>query len=267
MSTNIDRAEWMSTATRERAQRKLSALVRVVGFPDRWRTYDFAVARDDFAGNVLRAEAFEVHRGLSRAGTPFDRSEWRMNTFTVNAYYNARRTTSPCQRGILQPPLFRADRSVVVNMGGIGWVLGHELTHGFDDQGSLYDDVGNLESWWQPEDRAKFEAKGACVVEQYSGYEKLPGQFVNGKLTLGENIADMGGVKAAFQAYRALRSGAVVRDVADGFTEDQQFFIAIAQGDCTKNRPEDIQRLLTIRCARAGGPGAHGPATRSAGIR
>jgi putative endopeptidase len=242
---NIDRAEWMSTTTRARAQRKLSALVRMVGYPDQWRAYDFAVARNDFAGNKLRAAAFEVHRLLSRAGTPVDRSEWTMNAFTVNAYYNAKANHIAVPAGLLQPPLFRADRSLAVNVGGIGWVLGHELTHAFDDQGSLYDDVGNLESWWQPHDRANFEARGACVVDQYAAYEVLPGQFVNGQLTLSENIADLGGVKAAFQAYRALRSGAVIRDVADGFTEDQQFFLAIAQGDCTKNRPEEIQRLLT----------------------
>lgn len=246
VGANIDRADWMSTTTRARAQRKLSALARMVGYPNRWRTYDFAVARDDFAGNQLRAAAFEIHRVLSRAGTPVDRSEWTMNTFTVNAYYNPFANGIAVPAGLLQLALFRADRSPVVNMGGIGWVLGHELTHGFDDQGSLYDDVGNLESWWQPDDRAKFEARSACVVDQYAAYEELPGQFVNGKLTLGENIADLGGVKAAFQAYRALHPGAVGRDVADGFTEDQQFFLAIAQGDCTKNRPEEIQRLLTI---------------------
>ena len=175
-----------------------------------------------------------------------DRAEWRMNTFTVNAYYNASANNTALPAGILQPPLFGVGRSITVNLGSIGWVIGHELTHGFDDQGAKYDDTGNLKNWWQPDDSARFEAKGTCVADQYSTFEELPKQFVNGRLTLGENIADLGGVKTAFHAYRTRRKTAATHDVADGFTEDQQFFLAIGQGDCTKNRPAEIQRLLTV---------------------
>ncbi|HEY1550714.1 MAG TPA: M13 family metallopeptidase [Kofleriaceae bacterium] len=245
VADDIATADWLSPPTKAAAAAKLAKLVRRVGFPDGWLTYDFAVARDDFAGNELRAWAFTTHRNLARAGTPVDPSRWDMNAFRVNAYYSARRNNIAIPAGILQPPLFGANRSMTVNLGSIGWVIGHELTHGFDDQGAQFDAVGNRENWWQPEDKAKFEAKGTCVVDQYAAYEELPKQFVNGKLTLGENIADLGGIKAAYRAYRTLRAGAT-QQIADGFTEDQQFFLAIGQGDCTKNRPEEIKRLLTV---------------------
>ncbi len=173
MGDSIGTADWISGPTKTAAAAKLAKLVHWVGYPDAWRTYDFAVKRDDFAGNELRSWAFENHRILARAGTPVDRTEWNMNAFTVNAYFSARQNNTALPAGILQPPLFGAHRSMTVNLGSIGWVIGHELTHGFDDQGAQYDAAGNRRSWWQPEDATKFDAKATCVAEQY--YDKLRG--------------------------------------------------------------------------------------------
>jgi putative endopeptidase len=246
MNDEIGKLEWMSEPTRKTAQAKLAKLERMIGFPDTWRSYDFDVKRDDFAGNSLRAAAFETRRELSKAGKPADRGEWHMNTFAVDAYYHPLLNNTALPAGILQPPFFGKDRSVAANLGGIGMVIGHELTHGFDDQGAQFDASGNLENWWQADDKSKFEAKGSCVAQMYNSFEALPKQFVNGQLTLGENIADMGGVKMAFKAYRSLRKDAQQRAVADGFTEDQQFFIAVGQAGCSKFRPAEAQRLLTV---------------------
>ena len=244
MNDEISKLPWMSDATKVIAQQKLSKIVRMIGFPDKWRTYDVEVKRDDFAGNQLRAAAFETHRVLRRAGKAVDRTEWHMNTYQVDAYYDPTANNTALPAGILQPPFFGADRSIAANLGGIGMVIGHELTHGFDDQGAQFDADGNLKNWWSKEDAAKFADKGTCVAEQYSTFEALPKTFVNGRLTLGENIADMGGVKMAFKAYRSLRKDAPKVYVADGFTEDQQFFIAVGQAWCVKERPAEAQRRL-----------------------
>ncbi|MDB4961683.1 MAG: putative metallopeptidase [Myxococcales bacterium] len=245
MGDEIGRLDWMSEPTRQTAQAKLARIVRMIGYPETWKTYDFEVKREDFAGNQLRAAAFETRRVLVRSGKPVDRSEWQMNTFDVNAYYEPTANNTALPAGILQPPFFGQDRSVAANMGGIGMVIGHELTHGFDDQGAQFDGNGNLENWWQPADAAKFAAKATCVADQYSTFEAMPKGFVNGRLTLGENIADLGGVKMAFKAYRSLRKDAPKLYVADGYTEDQQFFIAVGQAWCAKDRPAEVQRRLT----------------------
>ncbi len=245
MGEQIGRLDWMSDPTKKTAQAKLSKVVRMIGYPDKWRIYDFDVRREDFAGNRMRAAAHETHRLVSRAGKPVDRSEWLRNPYEVNAYYNPTANNTALLAGILQPPFFGQDRSIAANLGGIGMVIGHELTHGFDDQGAQFDADGNMKDWWSKEDLTKFKDRGTCVAEQYSTFEALPNQFVNGKLTLGENIADMGGVKMAFQAYRSLRKDAAKVFVADGFTEDQQFFLAVGQAWCAKNRPAETQRRLT----------------------
>jgi putative endopeptidase len=218
----------------------------MVGYPDKWRTYDYEIKRDDFAGNMLRSRAFETKRILTRVGRPVDRAEWSMNTYTVNAYYRPTANNTALPAGILQPPFFGPDRSVAANLGGIGMVIGHELTHGFDDQGAQFDADGNLKNWWQKDDEASFTKRTSCVADQYSGFEALPKQFVQGKLTLGENVADLGGVKMAFKAYRSLRKDADKVYVADGFDEDQQFFLAVGQAWCTKDRQAEVQRRLTV---------------------
>jgi putative endopeptidase len=160
MRDELGAMPWMSQATRKVAQGKLDKLVRMIGYPDKWRSYDFVVKRDDFAGNRLRAAAFETRRTLSKSGTPVDRGEWLMNTFEANAYYNPTANNSALLAGILQPPFFGPDRSVAANMGGIGMVIGHELTHGFDDQGAQFDAAGNLVNWWLADDNAAFDTRG-----------------------------------------------------------------------------------------------------------
>jgi putative endopeptidase len=246
LDLELSQLDWMSDATKQVARDKLGKLVRMVGYPDTWRAYDFVIKREDFGGNQLRAGAFEVHRVLARSGKPVDRAEWLMNTFTVNAYYNPPTNNTALLAGILQPPFFGQDRGVAANLGGIGMVIGHELTHGFDDEGSQYDAKGNLVNWWKPDDQQKFVGKGQCVAKMYDSFEVLPKQFVNGKLTLGEDIADLGGVKMAFRAYRALRKDATRQIVADGFTEDQQFFLGVGQAWCSKDRKDETQRRLTV---------------------
>ncbi len=246
MNEELGGLEWMSPATRKVAQDKLAKIVPMIGFPDKWRNYDFVVKRDDFAGNILRGATFETKRVLAKSGKPYDRGEWWSNTFDIDAYYNPSANNTALLAGILQGVFFGADRSIAANMGGIGIVIGHQLTHGFDDQGAKYDAQGNLKNWWAADDKAKFEAKGRCVADQYATFEVLPKQFINGDLTLGENIADMGGAKMAFKAYRALRKAAATPVVADGFTEDQLFFLGAGQVWCSKQRKEESQRRLTM---------------------
>jgi putative endopeptidase len=245
LGDDIATLDWMSDATKPVAQAKLAKIVRRVGYPDKWRTYPFDVKRDDFAGNVRRASEFEVHRLMARAGHPVDRAEWDQNAFDADAGYTATSNSIEIPAGILQPPLFGQDRSIAANLGGIGYAIGHELTHAFDDQGAEFDSDGNLKPWWAKDDKAKFDERATCVADQYSTFEVLPKQFIQGRLTLGENIADMGGVKMAFRAYRALRRDAAKSYVADGYTEDQQFFIAAAQVWCANERPESVTTALT----------------------
>ncbi len=245
MDEQMGKLAWMSDETKVQARGKLDRIEALIGYPDAWRTYDFTVARDDLAGNLLAASAFEARRQLAKAGKPYDRNEWLMPAYLVNAYYNPLANNTALPAGILQPPFFGADRSIAANLGGIGMVVGHELTHGFDDQGAQFDAQGNLKNWWQPADLAAFQERGQCLARQYATYEVLPGQFINGELTLGENIADIGGIKHAFLAYRALRAGADRVVVADGLSEDQQFFLAVGQAWCSKDRPEEALKRLT----------------------
>ncbi|MCK6591493.1 MAG: M13 family metallopeptidase, partial [Polyangiaceae bacterium] len=239
----VNRLDWMDAKTKQRALEKLKAMAYLIGYPDKWRVYDFAVEPKKYAENVLAARAFEQKRRLAKLGKPVDRDEWQMSPPAVNAYYDPQRNHMVFPAGILQPPFYSVSANVPVNLGGIGMVVGHELTHGFDDEGSQFAGNGNLENWWEPEVGKKFKEKTSCVADQYATFEAQPGLRVNGKLTLGENIADMGGLKLAFYAYRQMRAGAKEVLVADGFTEDQQFFLAHGQGWCTKMR-EEFERLL-----------------------
>jgi predicted metalloendopeptidase len=245
MNEQMGTLDWMSPQTKVQARGKLEKIEALIGYPDTWRTYDFAVSRADFATNVLLASAHEEKRQFMKAGKPYDRSEWLMPAFMVNAYYNPLANNTALPAGILQPPFFAAGRSIPANLGGIGMVVGHELTHGFDDQGAQFDAQGNLKNWWQPADLTSFQGKGQCLARQYDTFEVLPGKFVNGKLTQGENNADLGGIKHAFLAYRALRAGADTVFVADGHSEDQQFFLAVGQAWCSKDRPEEALKRLT----------------------
>ncbi|WP_437735566.1 M13 family metallopeptidase [Sorangium sp. So ce1335] len=238
--------DWMDEGTKQRALAKLQAMAYLIGYPDKWRTYDFEVDPKAYAKNELASRAFDVRWHLGKIDKPVDRDEWQMSPPTVNAYYDPQRNHMVFPAGILQPPFYSVKSAVAVNLGGIGMVVGHELTHGFDDEGSQFDAKGNLEDWWSKEVGAAFREKTGCVEAQYSGYEALPGLKVNGKLTLGENIADLGGVKLAFMAYREMRKGAAEQTVAGGFTEDQQFFLAHGQAWCGKMRDESLRLMVQV---------------------
>ncbi|MCA9677904.1 MAG: M13 family metallopeptidase [Kofleriaceae bacterium] len=242
----VDTLDWMSAETKAKAHDKLTKIAKMIGYPDTWRVYDFAVSPTNFAANTLAGIRFETHRQFVKAGTPVDRDEWLMPPYIVNAYYNPLANNTALPAGILQPPFFGVDRSVAANAGGIGMVIGHELTHGFDDQGAQFDASGNMSMWWQQADYQSFTERGKCLADQYSTFEVLPGKFVNGQLTLGENIADLGGVKLGFHAYHRLRDGAKQQYVADGFTEDQQYFLGVGQAWCSKIRDDaQLSRLTT----------------------
>lgn len=227
-SGELDGLDWMDEGTRKRAHEKLSKMAYLIGYPDKWKSYDFPI-EGSYAQNVLAARAFDLSRELAKVGKPVDREEWHMTPPTVNAYYHPLYNHMVFPAGILQPPFYGQNQSLAVNLGGMGMVVGHELTHGFDDQGSQFDANGNLHNWWAPEVREKFSAKTSCVEEQYASYEAVPGLKLNGKLTLGENIADNAGVMLAFEAFQRMRENANERVVADGFTEEQQFFLATGQ--------------------------------------
>ncbi|HTN82040.1 MAG TPA: M13 family metallopeptidase [Sorangium sp.] len=238
--------DWMDEGTKQRALTKLSAMAYLIGYPDKWKTYDFEVDPKSYAKNALAARAFHTRWDLGKIDKPLDRDEWQMSPPSVNAYYDPQRNHMVFPAGILQPPFYSVKSAVAVNLGGIGMVVGHELTHGFDDEGSQFDAKGNLEDWWSKDVGAAFRTKTGCVDAQYSAYEALPGLKLNGKLTLGENIADLGGLKLAFMAYRAMRKGAAEQTVAGGFTEDQQFFLAHGQAWCGKMRDEALRLMVQV---------------------
>ena len=242
-SEQVARLDWMDATTKARAMQKLKAMAYLIGYPSKWRSYDFEVKPGAFAANRLAARAFELAYDLGKIGKPVDRELWEMTPPTVNAYYHPNKNQMVFPAGILQPPFYSVSAAVAVNLGGMGMVVGHELTHGFDDQGAKFDAAGNLKNWWSSSVEPRFNEKTQCVADQYAGYEALPGLKLNGKLTLGENVADLGGIKLAFRAYRRMRAGAKERVVAEGFSEDQQFFLSVGQTWCAKYR-EEYARLV-----------------------
>ena len=245
MAARLDELAWMDAATRAKARDKLDGMAFLIGFPDKWKKYDFEVG-DVYLTNTLRGAAFRVKDSLRKVGKAVDRGEWYMTPPTVNAYYDPQKNQMVFPAGILQPPFYSAAASDVVNLGAMGMVVGHELTHGFDDEGSQFDRAGNLENWWSPSTAGVFKKKGECVEKQYAQYEPLPGLKLNGKLTLGENIADAGGIELAYRAYRALRAPVPSEVVADGFSEDQQFFLSVGQVWCAKVREPAARMLAQI---------------------
>jgi endothelin-converting enzyme/putative endopeptidase len=243
MGRDLERLPWMDAATREGARRKIATLRNKVGYPETGRDYStLAVSRKAFLPNVLAAARFETNRRLDQVGKPLDRTEWFMTPPTVNAYYDASMNEIVFPAGILQPPFFNRAAPEAVNYGAIGMVVGHELTHGFDDQGRQYDADGNLVDWWTPAVSKEFDARAQCIVDQYGSYETLPGVRLNGKLTLGENIADLGGLRLAFAALQAARRSEPGADATvAGFSPDQQFFVGYAQSWCAKYREENLR--------------------------
>ena len=241
---DIDTLDWMSPETRKGAQAKLTKLVTKIGYPDTWRDYGaLQISRDDLWGNVVRANEFEYRRNLNKLGKPVDRSEWGMTPQTINAYYNPLMNEIVFPAAILQPPFFNVQADDAVNYGGIVAVIGHEMSHGFDDRGSQYDADGNLRDWFTPEDHQKFKAKTRVLVAQYSAYEPVPGFPVNGELTLGENIGDNSGLAIAYKAYRLSLAGKTP-PVIDGFTGEQRLYLGWVQVWRGKEREaEAIQRI------------------------
>ncbi|MFA9218568.1 MAG: M13 family metallopeptidase [Sphingomonadaceae bacterium] len=243
--TSIDGLDWMSAPTKQEAQAKLAKFSPKIAYPNKWRDYSaLAIVRADLLGNMLRASEFEYNRGLAKLGKPIDREEWGMTPQTVNAYYNATKNEIVFPAAILQPPFFNASADDAVNYGAIGAVIGHEISHGFDDKGSQSDGDGNLRDWWSKEDRANFKAKADAMVRQYGSYSPLPGYNVNGALTLGENIADNSGIAIAYKAYKLSLNGQPA-PVIDGLTGDQRFFMGFAQVWRTKMREE--QQIVQIK--------------------
>ena len=247
MDTDIGSLDWMSDATKARAREKLHLMVNKVGYPNKWRDYsNLKIVRGDAYGNRTRAIEFESRRELAKIGRPVDRDEWFDSPPTVNAFYNAPMNDINFPAGVLQPAFFDSSEPASFNYGHIGLFMGHETTHGFDDQGRQYDGHGNLEDWWTKEDAAKFQQKEECIVDEYGKFQATPDTKLNGKLTLGENTADNGGARLALMAYlaSATRDGVDVnRKAADGYTPTQQFFIGFAQDWCSQWRPE-MERVI-----------------------
>jgi putative endopeptidase len=222
----LENLEWMSEDTKAKALEKWSSFTPKIGYPDKWRDWSgLDVSADGYASNMMAASAFNTRYNLDKIGKPVDRSEWGMSPQTVNAYYRATANEIVFPAAILQPPFFDANADDALNYGGIGAVIGHEMLHGFDDQGSKFDAAGNMANWWTEADRANFTARTDKLAAQFSGYEALPGLFVNGNLGLGENIADLGGVTVAYDALKAAQGEGFVDPMVDGYSQDQRFFM------------------------------------------
>ena len=242
---SVTTLDWMSPTTKKQAQAKLATFMPKIGYPSKWRDYsNLTIKKGDVIGNSMRANTFATQVQIDKLGHPIDRAEWGMTPQTVNAYYNPELNEIVFPAAILQPPFFNAMADDAVNYGGIGAVIGHEISHGFDDQGSQYDEKGNLRDWWTKKDHAKFAAKTAALVKQYSAFSPLPGYFVNGELTLGENIADNSGLAIAFKAYKISLHGKPA-PVIDGFTGEQRFYMGWGQVWQSKSR--DAAVLVQIK--------------------
>jgi putative endopeptidase len=246
MGRDIDSLSWMTPATKQHALEKLHTVANKIGYPDKWRDYStLTVAHDDEIGNVLRAREFEFHRQLAKIGKPVDRGEWQMTPPTVNAYYDPQMNDINFPAGVLQPPLFDARSDAAPNFGDTGGTIGHELTHGFDDEGRQFDAHGNLRDWWTPEDAKAFEQRASCISDQYSQYVVVDDVKINGKLTLGEDVADLGGVILAHMAWQEDTKGQTLEPI-EGFTPEQRFFIAYGQSWCASTRDETKRLRATV---------------------
>lgn len=238
MKQDIASLPWMTEATKQQADEKLAEIRNKIGYPEKWRDYSsLRVEPGDLVGNVERADAFEFRHQLDRIGKPVNEKEWHMSPPTVNAYYNPSQNDINFPAGILQPPFFDPTKDAAINFGAIGVVIGHEMTHGFDDEGSKYDGKGNVRQWWTAADRKAFDQRTDCEVKEYSGFETAPGTHLNGKLTLGENTADNGGLRLAYQALmKTLQAQGpqAMDEKLDGYTPAQQFFISYGQIWCSK---------------------------------
>ena len=242
MGADIQSLTWMTPETKKQALIKLAAVTNKIGYPDKWRDYSkLEIKKSDYLGNMFRTNEFDTQRDRDKIGKPVDRSEWAMTPPTVNAYYNPLENNINFPAGILQPPFYSNKAADAVNYGGVGAVVGHELTHAFDDEGRQFDADGNLRDWWQKKDEEEFDKLADCIVKEYSEFEPVPGVHVNGKLTLGENTADNGGVRLAYMALldSLTKHAGSLNDKKDGYTTAQQFFLGFGQIWCSNIRPED----------------------------
>ena len=260
MRDRLTNLEWMSEPTRKKAVAKFDRFVARIGYPDKWRDYSsLTIGRNSYYENARAAVKFEVNRRLGQLGQPVDKGEWAMTPPTVNAYYQPTANQIVFPAGILQPPFFDFTKDDAVNYGMIGSVIGHEITHGFDDQGRRSDADGNLTDWWGVEDDNQFKARALKLIEQYSAYEALPGLRVNGALSLGENIGDLGGVSIAYEAFQRSLKGKPAPPKIDGFTAEQRFFISWAQGWRTAYRDDAMRRQVMVGPHAPGNFRAVGP--------
>jgi putative endopeptidase len=241
MAQDIEQLSWMGPETKQNALTKLHGVANKIGYPDKWRDYSsVVVSRNDFAGNVDRATVFESRRDLNKIGKPVDRGEWGMTPPTVNAYYSPRLNDINFPAGVLQPPLYDPKMDDAPNYGDTGGTIGHELTHGFDDQGRKFDAQGNLKDWWTTQDSQSFESRAQCVVDQYAQYTVVDDIKINSKLTEGEDIADLGGLILAWMAWKDQTRNTHLEN-RDALTPEQRFFVGYAQWACENERPEDLR--------------------------
>jgi putative endopeptidase len=250
LDEDIQGLPWMTPDTKKQAKLKLEAIRNKIGYPDKWRDYTkLTVVRGDLMGNFLRANEFESKREIAKIGKPLDRKEWGMTPPTVNAYYSGSYNEIVFPAGILQPPFFDKKMDDAVNFGGIGLVIGHELTHGFDDQGRKYDPQGNLRDWWTEQDAKEFEKRVSCIADEYSGFTAVDDLKLNGRLTLGENTADNGGARISYNALEHViaedKTGTAAKPI-DGFTPEQRFFLGFARVWCEKQRPEFARMRVSV---------------------
>ncbi len=248
LAADIQELPWMTDETRQQALVKLKAITNKIGYPNKWLDYGkLRLNRDDLPGNVAAIHNFEIRRNLAKIGKPTDKSEWIVTTPTVNAYYYPPDNSINFPAGVLQPPLFDPNMDDAANLGAIGWLIGHELTHGFDDQGSRFDGQGNLTNWWTPQDRSEFEKRTSCIADQYQEFVVVDDIHLNGRLTLGENTADNGGIRIAFTALQSsVANTPAAQNKIDGFTPEQRFFISFAQQWCANVTPERLRVISKV---------------------
>ncbi|HEX3771755.1 MAG TPA: M13 family metallopeptidase [Polyangiaceae bacterium] len=245
MKLDLESLAWMDETTRTKAEEKLAKILNKIGFPAKWRSYDgLAIDKASFLGNAERAAAFETKRELTKVGKPVDKDEWDMTPPTVNAYYEPTMNEMVFPAGILQAPFYAKDQSPALNFGAIGLVVGHELTHGFDDEGRQFDADGTLRDWWSPAVAAEFDKRAACVEQQYDAYVPIDDMHIKGKLTLGENTADSGGLKLSYAAFMRTEKERPSTPVIGGFTPAQQYFLGFGQAWCANYRPESLRLLV-----------------------
>lgn len=246
LKTRIENLEWMSPETKKAALKKLAAFTVKIGYPDKWKSFKgLVINRNSYFENVLSASIFNTKKNLAKIGKPVDKTEWGMTPQTVNAYYNPPNNEIVFPAGILQPPFFNPKADDAINYGGIGCVIGHEMTHGFDDQGRQYDASGNLKDWWTKQDEENFNKRAEGIVNQFDNYIAVDTLHVNGKLTEGENIADLGGVNISFDSFKKTNEYKSGKPI-DGFTPAQRFFISYATIWKIKNRPERLRLRVKV---------------------